>query len=146
MIEVVSQNNIEEVLPLIREYQEFYEVSDISDEKNLEFFSQFGESLHTGCQFLKRVQGAPVGFATVYFTFASSITSKVGVLNDLYVSPSKRGEGIGRELIEHCKVYAGKMGAARLQWLTAEDNEAAKILYNSIGAKKSLWYFYGYNT
>ena len=146
MIEPVSEKNIEEVLPLIREYQKFYKVTDISDIKNHKFFSQFGEGEPHGCQFMKRSDGAAVGFSTVYFSFASSITSKVGVLNDLYVLPSERGKGIGRELIKFSKSYARKMGAARLQWLTAEDNESAQRLYDSMGVKKSSWYFYGYNT
>ena len=52
MIEIVSKNNIDEVLPLIRAYQEFYNVAEISDSKNKEFFSQFGESNPAGCQFV----------------------------------------------------------------------------------------------
>ena len=41
MIEVVDSNNLEEILPLIREYQEFYEIPDISDINNREFFPCF---------------------------------------------------------------------------------------------------------
>ena len=40
MIEVVSKINIDEVLPLIRSYQEFYNVVEISDSKNLEFLGE----------------------------------------------------------------------------------------------------------
>jgi hypothetical protein len=36
MIEEVSDKNIKDVLPLIRAYQEFYKVSNISDLKNME--------------------------------------------------------------------------------------------------------------
>src|SRR5690554_7341186 len=84
MIEPVSKNNLAEVLPLIRAYQEFYKVSDISDDRNSDFFTQFGESSPAGCQFVYREEGNVVGFATVYFSFTSTITSKVAVLNDLY--------------------------------------------------------------
>ena len=83
MIEVVSKRNLAEVLPLIRAYQEFYKVSEISDDRNSEFFAQFGESSPSGCQFIYREAGNVVGFATVYFSFASTITAKVAVLNDL---------------------------------------------------------------
>jgi len=33
VIESVSDNNLSEVLPLIRLYQEFYKIEDIDDEK-----------------------------------------------------------------------------------------------------------------
>lgn len=38
MIEEVTNQNIEDVLPLIKEYQIFYGVEDIDEEKNREFF------------------------------------------------------------------------------------------------------------
>lgn len=146
MIEAVSKNNLAEVLPLVRAYQEFYKVSDISDNRNAEFFSQFGESSPAGCQFIYREAGNVVGFATVYFSFTTTITAKIAVLNDLYTMPSYRGKGIGRRLIEHCRNYAAENGASRLQWVTAPDNEQAQKLYDSLHAGKSTWHFYTYNT
>ena len=146
MIEQVSASNLEEVLPLIRDYMEFYNVSDISDARNRDFFSQFGESNPAGCQFLLRESGEAVGFATVYFTYASSVTAKVAVLNDLYTLEKHRGKGIGRKLIEHCRSFAAEKGASRLQWVTAPDNEQAQSLYNSISTGKSTWHHYTYNT
>jgi ribosomal protein S18 acetylase RimI-like enzyme len=146
VIEVVSKNNIDEALPLIRAYQEFYNVAEISDSKNKKFFSQFGESNPAGCQFVYRENGAVVGFATVYFTYTSTITAKVAVLNDLYTVSNLRGKGIGRKLVEHCRTYASSYGAARLQWVTAPGNKQAQKLYDSLGASKSTWCFYAYNT
>ncbi len=143
MIESVSERNLAELLPLIRAYQAFYNVTDIDDERNRAFFAQFGEGSEKGCQFLYRdTTGTPVAFATVYFTFVSSLPAKVGVMSDLYTAPAHRGSGIGRELIEHCRDHARKHGAARLQWLTAEDNRQAQALYDSIGARKSTWNVY----
>lgn len=144
MIEAVSAENLHEVLPLIRDYQCFYNVNDISDEKNLHFFSQFGPSAKEGCQFLYRDEGKAVAFATVYFSFTSTITSKVAILNDLFTLPSQRGKGVGRKLIEYCKEYALEHGAVRLQWATSLDNVQAQKLYDSMGAKKTTWHFYVY--
>jgi len=141
-IETVSEKNIEEVLPLVRLYLEFYKVTNISDKKNREFFLQFGKDSSLGCQFLYRQEGKVVAFATVYFTFATSIAARVAVLNDLYTLPEARGQGIGRSLIAHCREYAGTSGAARLQWLTAADNYNAQKLYDSLEANRSDWVFY----
>lgn len=144
MIEIVSEENLNEVLPLIRQYQEFYKVADISDSRNKEFFSQFGENNPSGCQFLYRQGNSVVGFATVYFTHSSTLPAKVAVLNDLFTIPEMRGNGIGRKLIEHCRNYAEENGAARLQWITASDNKQAQSLYESMGTNKSAWFLYTY--
>ena len=77
MIEPVSSNNLHEVLPLIRKYQEFYKVADISDSRNAQFFARFGPSSPDGCQFAFRKSDEIVGFSTVYFTYASTVVSKV---------------------------------------------------------------------
>nr|WP_277608784.1 GNAT family N-acetyltransferase [Microbulbifer elongatus] len=133
-------------MPLIRAYQEFYKVQGVCDEKNFKFFSRFTGSSELGRQFLFREEEKVVSFATVYFTYTSTITSKIAILNDLYTSPGSRGNGIGRKLIEHCRDFAKENGAARLQWVTSPDNEVAQKLYDSIDTGKSTWHFYTYNT
>ncbi|HHJ18377.1 MAG TPA: GNAT family N-acetyltransferase [Gammaproteobacteria bacterium] len=146
MIESVSESNLEDVLPLIRMYQEFYKIEGIDDERNRVFFSQFNENGDEGCLFLYRNKaGEAVAFATVYFTYVSSIPAKVGVMNDLYTIQSHRGKGIGRKLINHCFQFAISKGAARLQWLTAEDNIQAQKLYDSLDTKRSTWKVYTYS-
>jgi len=87
-----------------------------------------------------------VAFATVYFSYASSIISKVAIMNDLYTSEEYRKRGIAAALIKHCEKYARKNGAARLQWVTAESNKTAQSIYESLGAKQSSWGFYTYST
>lgn len=146
MIEAINSENLNDVLPLIRQYQEFYEVAEISDSKNEDFFSQFNQESDAGCLFVYRQDGNAVAFATVYFSYSSTIASKVAVLNDLYTVPEARNSGIGKQLIEHCRSFAGKKGAVRLQWVTAPNNKVAQGLYESLPTIKSSWQFYTYNT
>jgi len=144
MIEAVLAKNLDEVLPLIRDYMAFYHVTDIDDARNKAFFSQFAEGSDKGCQFLYRKNGQTVAFATVYFSYTTSITAKVAVLNDLFTLPEYREQGIAKSLIKHCADYAKAQGAARLQWVTAPDNKQAQAVYDALGASKSEWYFYTY--
>lgn len=103
MIESVDKNNLEELLPLIPAYQEFYKIDAINDDTNRKFFSEFNKDSDLGCQFLYRDDsGRVLGFATIYFSFVSSIPAKVGIMNDLYTIPKCPGKGIGRSLINHC--------------------------------------------
>lgn len=67
-------------------------------------------------------------------------------MNDLYTLKESLGKGVGRRLIEHCRTYAAEKGCARLQWVTAPDNERAQQLYDSMETSKSTWQFYTYNT
>lgn len=100
-IEEVSESNLLEVLPLIECYQKFYKT--VGDKnKNRDFFSKLGKGSSVGIQFLYRLEGRAVGFATLYF-IPSSVSARINtVLNDLYVEPDYRGKGIGRALMMHC--------------------------------------------
>ena len=145
MIELVTEQNFGELLPLIKKYQEFYEVPDPSIEKNRSFFAQFWGGTATGAQFICRVDNQAVGFATLYFSYSSSITSKVAIMNDLYVEPEYRRRGLAGALINHCHAYGNSNGAARLQWVTAKDNTRAQSAYEKLGAKASDWVLYTYS-
>lgn len=146
MIEPINEHNLIEVLPLIRKYQEFYEVKNIDENKNKEFFSQFGVSSDKGCLFGYRKNENIIAFATVYFSYASSVISKVAIMNDLYTSEKNRRQGIATELIQFCEKYAKENGAVRLQWLTATTNKSAQSIYKALGAKQSSWEFFTYVT
>ncbi|RZU44958.1 ribosomal protein S18 acetylase RimI-like enzyme [Fluviicoccus keumensis] len=145
MIEAVNAQNLDEVLPLIRQYQEFYQVTNISDEHNRSFFSRFGLDDPFGCLFLYRGDdGTAIGFATAYFCFSSTAAAKVGILNDLFTLPGHRGRGIGKALIVHCHDYVRRHGAIRLQWTTATDNTTAQRLYNALNTAHKPWLIYTY--
>lgn len=148
MIEPVSEANLQEVLPLIRKYQAFYQAADISDAKNAAFFAQFcaNSSLDKQFAFRDPASNQIIAFATVYFTYTSTIAAKVAVLNDLFVQETHRRKGIGKQLIEHCHGYANENAATRLQWVTATDNVEAQKLYDAMPTSKSTWHFYSYKT
>ncbi|MGP3697114.1 GNAT family N-acetyltransferase [Rhodobacter sp. NSM] len=51
-------------------------------------------------------------------------------LEDLYLEPSARGQGLGRSLIEDLIELGRKMDCGRLYWHTNEENATARALYD----------------
>jgi ribosomal protein S18 acetylase RimI-like enzyme len=54
-------------------------------------------------------------------------------LEELYVVPSLRGQGIGRALLEAALEAARGEGATHMELGTSEDDAAARALYESLG-------------
>jgi ribosomal protein S18 acetylase RimI-like enzyme len=54
-------------------------------------------------------------------------------LEELYVVPSLRGQGIGRALLEAALEAARGEGATHMELGTSEDDTAARALYESLG-------------
>ena len=86
--------------------------------------------------------GELVGYACLYWHFTSTVPAETVLMNDLYVEPATRGEGVGRALIEASAAVARERGAPRLEWATRPDNETAQRLYDSTGAERSTWIEY----
>jgi ribosomal protein S18 acetylase RimI-like enzyme len=80
--------------------------------------------------------GKPVGFTQLYPTWSSVRTNKNWILNDLYVSPDHRKQGIGEALIRQAMAFAKEHGSTWVQLETAQDNHTAQGLYESMGFKK----------
>ena len=80
-------------------------------------------------------QTEPAGFA-LYFTSYSTWLGHHGIrLEDLYVTPVRRGQGIGRALLAHCARVAVEQGCPRLEWDVLSWNTPAINVYESIGAR-----------
>ena len=75
----------------------------------------------------------PEGFAQVDFHASVWSEGPVGLLDELYVVPGRRGEGIGRALMEAVIALAHERGAARMELVTGENDTAARGLYESFG-------------
>jgi GNAT superfamily N-acetyltransferase len=138
----VGEGDLPELLPLMRGYCDFYEVSP-TDGALLELArALIADPERDGVQLIARSDGEAVGFATIYWSWATTIASRIGVMNDLFVAPEARGTGAAEYLIRACADECLEHGAAELTWQTAPDNERAQRVYDRIGAKRSEWVDY----
>ena len=96
--------------------------------------SLFGPSPHAHAS-IARVSGEAAGFA-IWFPTYSTFLSKPGIyLEDLFVLPVWRGQGIGRALLSHLARIAVDRGCGRIEWSVLDWNETAIRFYRSLGAR-----------
>jgi GNAT superfamily N-acetyltransferase len=138
----ISAEEFEELLPMIAAYQRFYEVEQIDEERNRAFFRRFLAPSDDGLLLGARHNGRLVGYACLYWHFSSLEAVETVLMNDLFVSPDCRRQGVGRALIEASAEVARERGAPYLEWATAPDNATAQRLYDSTGAERSEWLSY----
>lgn len=75
--------------------------------------------------------GGLAGFAIFYRNF-SSFTGKTGLwLEDLYVRPQFRGQGIGRDLLDRFLAIGKERGCGRAEWSVLDWNQSAIEFYQS---------------
>ena len=130
---------IEELLPLMRGYCDFY-ASAPSDDGLREMARALITDPEQGALFIARTDGGEAaGFAAMDWKWSSLRGSRIGYLEDLFVSPDHRGGGYAEALIEACAERCRERGAPVLEWMTAPDNQRAQAVYKRVGATGSDW-------
>lgn len=81
-----------------------------------------------------RVNGEAVGFALYFHNFSTFRARRGLYLEDLYVRPALRGQGVGKALLLHLAGIAVQRGCARFEWAVLDWNQRAIDFYRSMGA------------
>jgi GNAT superfamily N-acetyltransferase len=128
-------------LPLFADYGEFYG-TPVPDEKALLVWSWITEETHGLSALVAQDEdGTLVGLAH-YRTFARPLAGGTGIhIDDLFVSPDARGNGIATALIERVTEIARAQRSGIVRWVTAPDNDEAQVLYDKV-AERTNWVTY----
>ena len=139
----VTNHDLDDLLPLLRAYCDFYEVGPSDEALHALCEALIGDPDREGVQLIARDEGgAAVGFATIYWCWGTLDATRIGIMNDLYVAPSARGSGLAVDLINACLEEARRHDAGHLTWQTAKDNLRAQRVYDRIGAARAEWVDY----
>ena len=86
--------------------------------------------------FIAEKNGEVVGFTQLYPLFSSTNMRRLWVLNDLFVAPEQRGEGISKSLIRVAQEYCKTSKAQGLSLETEKNNQIGNSLYPKMGFEK----------
>jgi GNAT superfamily N-acetyltransferase len=121
--------------PLWRGYLDFYRASIDEETWRVTFARLTGGSEPMGGFLARNGEGAPVGLAHWIIHRSCWTIGDYCYLQDLYVAAGRRGDGVGRKLIEAVADKAKALGCSRVHWLTHETNLAAMRLYDRVAER-----------
>ncbi len=130
-----TRADVAEILRLIRALAEYEKLSGevLATEAALAQ-TLFGDR-PTAEVLLAEEGGRAVGFA-LFFQNYSTFLGKPGIyLEDLFVEPASRGQGLGKQLLRAIARLAVERGCGRFEWAVLDWNEPAIGFYQSLGAK-----------
>ncbi|TIX48822.1 GNAT family N-acetyltransferase [Alteraurantiacibacter aquimixticola] len=132
-IRPATRADVPQILAFVRELAEFEREPDavVATEAMLEH-ALFGEGSAEAV--MAEAGGKPVGFALFFHNFSTWTGRKGLYLEDLYVTPDARGQGVGTALLAHLAGVALDRDCARFEWAVLDWNKAAIDVYRKIGA------------
>ena len=132
-----SPGDFDAWLPLWRGYQAFYK-TDIPHATTLTTWHRLLDPAEPMHVMLAEVAGEVVGFVHSIEHRSCWTSGNYMYLQDLFVKPGARGQGVGRRLIEHVYADAAARGCSRVWWLTHESNTDAMLLYDRIANRSGF--------
>jgi ribosomal protein S18 acetylase RimI-like enzyme len=128
--------HLEEAAILFDQYRQFYkQPSNLPAAKHFLFERTINKESVIYLAFEKQ---KAVGFMQLYPGFSSISLESVWILNDLYVLPEYRRQGVGRQLIETAMRLVKQREDKGLALSTAHDNHSAQGLYETLGFERDL--------
>lgn len=124
-------------LPLWHGYQEFYEV-ELPEHVTARTWQRLLDPAEPVQGVLAWVDGQAVGLVHWVTHRTTWSDGDDCYLQDLFVSSSVRGGGVGRRLIEHVVEAAAQARCASVYWITHESNTTAQRLYDRIATRSGF--------
>lgn len=125
-------SDLEPLAELFNGYRVFYEKeSDIDGAK--QFLKERITNNESEIFVCEVAEGKLAGFTQLYPIFSSTQMKRVWLLNDLFVNPDFRGNGISVGLIDCAKQLARDTNAAGLSLETGKSNTIGNKLYPRTG-------------
>lgn len=124
------------VLQFIRALAEYERLADSveADEEKLRQ-TLFGPNPRAFCS-IAEWEGEPAGFALWFYNYSTFLARHGIWLEDLFVRPERRGQGIGKALLASLARHCVEEGLGRLEWWVLDWNEPSIRFYRSLGAER----------
>ena len=95
--------------------------------------SLFGPKAHATV-LLAEVAGQPIGFCLYFYNFSTFLGRPGLYIEDIYVKPEFRGQGIGKEFFKEVAKQALAEGCGRVEWWCLDWNKPSIDFYKKLGA------------
>ncbi len=134
-LRVAEASDIDTILALIHELADYerlaHEVKADADALRDTLFGdrRYAEVLIAECA------SQPAGFALFFHNYSTFLARPGLYLEDLYVRPAFRGQGIGGRLLAHVGALAVRRGCGRLEFSVLDWNAPAIEVYRALGAQ-----------
>ena len=118
---------------LVALFQEFAVFEKLPDKMTNSVKQMQGEKEHINGFVAISEEDEIIGYATHFFAYFTWIGKSL-YMDDLFVKPDYRGNGIGSKLINQVIDFAKSENCKKLHWQVSEWNQPAIVFYKSLGA------------
>jgi GNAT superfamily N-acetyltransferase len=133
-IRPAEERDVAAIFDLIRGLAEYEKLSDrVTGNAELLRSHLFGDRPYADA-IVAELDNQAIGFALFFHNYSTFLTQPGLYLEDVFVRPEYRRQGVGKALISTVAKIAVDRGCGRLEWSVLEWNQNAIEFYQSLGA------------
>lgn len=124
--------DLDVVLPIVEEFYRHFNYGFSRDEKSQTLQEIWADS-NRGCLWLIEKDRAVVGYIYLAFYFSIEFGGKTAFIDELFILPEYRGQGIGSEIISLVEEQCRRLKLKALHLESERTNQRATALYLKLG-------------
>jgi GNAT superfamily N-acetyltransferase len=133
-IRPAQEQDVDAIFDLIRGLAAYEKLSDrVTGNSELLRSHLFGTRPYAEA-IIAELDNHPIGFALFFHNYSTFLTQPGLYLEDVFVRPEYRRQGVGKALLTAVAKIAVDRGCGRLEWSVLEWNQNAIEFYQSLGA------------
>ena len=133
-IERATEQDIPAIVRLVRHLAEYEKLAHVMVSSEDDFRKAlFGPQRNVEA-LMAFADDAPVGFALYFYNFSTFLGQRGIYLEDLFVEPEYRGQGIGKALLQRLAGIAKDEDCGRMEWSVLTWNQPSIDFYHRLGA------------
>ena len=129
-----AKNDLTQIIELMREFAVFEKLEDTFTVTENDLDEAFFGEKSFASSLVVFSENKMAGFAIFFPVLKTFRGERSLYLEDLYISQTMRGKGLGLELLKEVAKYAKENGFHRMDWQALDWNEPAINFYKKIGA------------
>ena len=133
-IERATERDIPAIVRLVRHLAEYEKLAHAMVSSENDFFKALFGPQRNAAALMAFSGDAPVGFALYFYNFSTFLGRRGIYLDDLFVEPEHRGQGIGKALLQRLASIAKDEDCGRMEWSVLTWNQPSIDFYRRLGA------------
>jgi GNAT superfamily N-acetyltransferase len=122
-------HEISTLLPLVAEYWRFENLSGFEAERVAAQLTRLFSTPGLGVGWLAVAEGVPVGYLLAVYVFSLEHLGLTAEIDELFVLPAQRGQGVGGELLRLAELEFTKAGCTNVALQLSRRNDDARAFY-----------------
>ncbi|HSH40519.1 MAG TPA: GNAT family N-acetyltransferase [Arenicellales bacterium] len=131
-IELLNENHLDALMPLVREYHAFEGVHMSETDRRRTVRGLLGDAA-LGSIWGIGAADAPIGYIALTWGYSIEFRGRDAFVDEFFISEPQRGRGLGTRVLAEVKARVAAMGIKALHLEVDRGNAAARRVYEKLG-------------